>query len=213
MDMPDDMYRWICRHMHGSTKGLPMTENDENITGSTPGEPQRPLAFWLRAASRAARTQFVQAARAGEDAPDAASEAIDARIAGAVSPADYATTTATLETIARELGWDESAPWAAHGHHGHEGHRRHGGHDGHRGHGGRGFGRGFRHGFGSGFGSGFSAGFEDGAARCEDAGARTRFGHGGHCDHFGHGDHGFGHGDHGFGPRFRHGFGSGYAAG
>ncbi|MGZ0712349.1 MarR family winged helix-turn-helix transcriptional regulator (plasmid) [Coraliomargarita sp. W4R53] len=35
---------------------------------------------------------------------------IRSRVAGAVSPEDYATTVASLEAIARELGWDESEP-------------------------------------------------------------------------------------------------------
>jgi hypothetical protein len=36
---------------------------------------------------------------------------IRSRVAGAVSPEDYATTLATLEAIARELGWDENDPF------------------------------------------------------------------------------------------------------
>lgn len=36
---------------------------------------------------------------------------IRSRVAGAVSPEDYATTMASLEAIARELGWDESDPF------------------------------------------------------------------------------------------------------
>ncbi|MCT9819593.1 hypothetical protein N3K63_04755 [Microbacterium sp. W1N] len=35
---------------------------------------------------------------------------IRTRVAGAVSPEDFATTLASLEAIARELGWDESQP-------------------------------------------------------------------------------------------------------
>jgi hypothetical protein len=54
--------------------------------------------------------------------------ALRERVAGAVSAEDFATTLATLEAVARELGWDESQPMP-------RGHR-----------GGRGFGR--RHGFG-----------------------------------------------------------------
>lgn len=37
-------------------------------------------------------------------------EGIRSRVAGAVSPEDFATTLASLEAIARELGWDENAP-------------------------------------------------------------------------------------------------------
>jgi hypothetical protein len=61
--------------------------------------------------------------------------AVRARVAGAVSPEDFATTMASLESIARELGWDENTPprrgfgrrggrhehgrSCRHGHHGH----------------------------------------------------------------------------------------------
>lgn len=61
------------------------------------------------------------------------------RVSGAVSPEDYATTVASLEAIARELGWDESA---------HAGR-------------GRGFGPGFRPEFGPGL-RGFGRGSERG---------------------------------------------------
>lgn len=65
---------------------------------------------------------------------------------GGISDEDYATTMATLESMARNLGWDESeAPDEARGHDGHHGHhgRGHGhghghghgrGHKGHQGH-------------------------------------------------------------------------------
>ncbi|QEO16173.1 hypothetical protein FLP10_09430 [Agromyces intestinalis] len=80
---------------------------------------------------------------AGREARDRLLERVTglrARVAGAVSPEDFATTLATLEAIARELGWDESQPMP-------RGRR-----------GGRGFGRrgfGHRHGFGHGHGHGF----------------------------------------------------------
>lgn len=53
---------------------------------------------------------------------------IRSRIAGAVPAEDYATTLATLEAIARELGWDEQADrtWRAERRHGHRGHGAHG---------------------------------------------------------------------------------------
>lgn len=50
---------------------------------------------------------------AGRDALDRLTEQVGqvrSRVAGAVSAEDYATTVATLEAIARELGWDESQP-------------------------------------------------------------------------------------------------------
>lgn len=64
-------------------------------------------------------------------------DGIRSRVSGAVSPEDFATTLASLEAIARELGWDETtaAPWPGFG---------------------RGFGRGFRPRFGPGpFGDDF----------------------------------------------------------
>ncbi|MCX6502934.1 MAG: hypothetical protein NT132_11125 [Microbacterium sp.] len=171
-----------------------MTENTENTEN---GAAERRLHFWLRAASRAVRTQFAQAARGGADNPAAVAADIDARITAAVSPEDYATTAASLESIARELGWDESAPGA--GEHG------------------RGFGRGF--GFGPGFGpgvgfgpgfGGFGPGFRPDRDADTDADERghghgRRFGRGfapqggmppfgGHRGHRGHrGGRGFGH--------------------
>jgi len=109
-------------------------------------------------------------------------DGVRSRVAGAVPPEDYATTVASLEAIARELGWseDERAPWM--------GFRRGFGR-------GRGFGPGFgprpfgfdpehRHAFGPGFGPGFRPGFgPEGAERW------------GHHAHHEHGDfHGRGHG-------------------
>lgn len=143
-------------------------------------------------------------------------EGIRSRVAGAVSPEDFATTMASLETIARELGWDENAP------------RAH---------------RGFRRGFGPGFGSwrgrgqfagraGFGPWSRDGQP--EPADGEIRDGHG-HNRHRGFGPgfgprgprpagapedgfdpagahaqcgHGHGHG-HGFGPGHGHGHGFG----
>ncbi|UOE43286.1 MarR family winged helix-turn-helix transcriptional regulator [Agromyces larvae] len=80
-----------------------------------------------------------------------------ARVAGAVSPEDFATTLATLEAIARELGWDESQPMP-------RGRR-----------GGRGFGRRFAHGFGHGR-RGFP-GFAPGAGPEHDGYGHERGGH------------------------------------
>jgi len=74
-------------------------------------------------------------------------DGIRSRVAGSVSPEDFATTLASLEAIARELGWDENAqmPRSRFS----------------RGFGpGSGFGRGFGGGFGPGFGRGFGRGFD-----------------------------------------------------
>ncbi len=59
-------------------------------------------------------------------------EGIRARVSGAVSPDDFATTMDSLEAIARELGWEEGMRMPR-----------------------RGFGRRFGHGFGHGHGHGF----------------------------------------------------------
>ena len=88
------------------------------------------------------------------------------RVTGAVSPEGYATTMASLEAIARELGWDETA---------HAGRGRHGF--------GGGFGPGFRPGFGPGF-RGFGRGERDGGFGPGFGGERG----------FGHGHRGFGPG-------------------
>lgn len=88
-------------------------------------------------------------------------QSVRAKVAGAVSPDAFATTTASLEAIARELGWDESARPPR----------------GRRGHGPR-FGAGFRPGFGPvpfGPGGRFDA-FDDEHAAWIDAAARHGFG-------------------------------------
>lgn len=124
-------------------------------------------------------------------------DGIRAKVAGAVSPEDYATTLASLQAIARELGWDESQPMPRSPR--------------------RGFGRGFRPGFGFGPGSGFGPGFHPGAGFGPRFGrgfaARAGFGpHAGPEHHTGLGpdagsEHGFGPG---FGPGRRHGHEHGF---
>ena len=79
-------------------------------------------------------------------------DGIRERVSGAVSPEDYATMTASLEAIARELGWDENEQMPRFGRHG-----RHGFEPGFRR--GRGFGPGLRPGFGPEFGGEFGPGF------------------------------------------------------
>ena len=53
--------------------------------------------------------------RAAKERLGAIVDGIRSRVAGAVSPEDFATTLASLEAIARELGWDENErmPWTA----------------------------------------------------------------------------------------------------
>ena len=129
-------------------------------------------------------------------------EGIRARVAGAVSPEDFATTLASLEAIARELGWDEndSTSWPGFG----------GGFGPGRGFG-RGWGRGFRPGFGPGafghdihhdFGPnlhrGFRPGFGPGGGPTGMPGTDAHFAHHGHgdCHQGGHQRHDH-HGHHG----------------
>ena len=94
--------------------------------------------------------------RAARERLGAAVDGIRSRIAGAVSPEDYATTLASLEAMARELGWEEGQRMP-------------------RGGFGRGFGSG--RGFGRGFGPGFGPASVPGSGRASVPGsgrARTR---------------------------------------
>lgn len=109
-------------------------------------------------------------------------DGLRSRVAGAVSPDDFAITMTALEAIARELGWDEESRLPRHGF-------------GPRGR--RGFGPGFRPGFGPGraFGPGDDSGFAPGE------GGGFRPGHGdGRGRVFPHDGERGGH-PHGFGPR------------
>lgn len=132
-------------------------------------------------------------------------DGIRRHVAESVPPEDFATTLASLEAIARELGWDEAAP-----------RHEHGGFFGPRADRGRGFG--FRPGFGPGFpgGPGFGPGFPGGPGfdprrawawgRDEEDGCRGHGdgGHGhGHGEHNHHGHHAH-HGHHGEHHRDRH---------
>ncbi|WP_298861361.1 hypothetical protein [uncultured Microbacterium sp.] len=139
---------------------------------------------------------WVQRTRDGWELTDAGtlakqrlSTAVDelrARVAGAVSPEEYATMTASLEKIAREFGWAEGKPLPRRERRGH----RHG--FGGRGHG-HAFGRRGHHGFRR---DGFERdrferdGFErDGFERDRGYGLHGDHGHEGHRDHGFH-DHG-----------------------
>ncbi len=111
--------------------------------------------------------------RAAKERLDGLVDGIRQRVAGAVSPEDFAVTLASLEAIATELGGVDDLPRGRrrHGHHGHHGHRRRFGdaagvghpHDDgpHHGHGfgphrGHGAGRRHGHGFGPHRGHGFA---------------------------------------------------------
>jgi len=106
---------------------------------------------------------------------------IRARVAGAVSPEEYATMTASLEKIAREFGWAEGRRLPRH--EGRFGHRHHRGH------------RGFGHGF---HGEHFHHGFHG-----------EHFGHGSQGERFEGFGPGEGPGEQPHGERFRHGEGLG----
>lgn len=119
-------------------------------------------------------------------------DGIRARVSGAVSPDDYATTMASLETIAREFGWDEEMRMP---------HRR-GRRFGHR----PGFGPGAHHGFGpaQGFGPG-DEGHRGGPRRFGREFSREE-----HC----HGEHRRGHHGHRRAERaYERGFDAGFARG
>ena len=53
--------------------------------------------------------------RAAQERLSGLVDGIREKVAGAVSPEDFATMTASLEAIARELGWDETTPWPGRG--------------------------------------------------------------------------------------------------
>jgi hypothetical protein len=138
--------------------------------------------------------------RAAKERLSSIVDGIRSRVAGAVSPEDFATTMASLEAIARELGWDESEPMPGFG----------------RGFGrdfGRGFGPGFGRSFGPGFGRGFGRGFRPDHfagegygphgtnpwhgrdARCSDGHGAHHHGAHSHDAHSHDGHHGRGRGD------------------
>ncbi|WOQ70653.1 hypothetical protein RYJ27_05510 [Microbacterium limosum] len=129
------------------------------------------------------------------------------RVSGAVSPEDYATTIATLQAMARELGGDQKDDLYSGLGFGRFGRGRHGRPFG------PGFGPGFRPGFGRAFGPGFRPGFgpafdaDDDARHCDDG--RD---HGSHRNGHRHGKHRHGkhrHGEH----AYERGFDAGFARG
>jgi hypothetical protein len=91
-------------------------------------------------------------------------DGIRSRVAGAVPPEDYATTMASLEAIARELGWEEGQRMPR-----------------------RGFGRGREFAPGAGFGPGFR-----GAHHCHPHHEHGSHAHGAHHGSHGHGGRGHG---------------------
>lgn len=81
--------------MYSEDHDTPQSHDDRG-DAATP----RPLRFWLKTVARL----IAQESATADDAGD-----IRSRIADAVPAEDYATTVATLEAIARELGWDGEA--------------------------------------------------------------------------------------------------------
>ena len=142
-------------------------------------------SFTLTDDGRAAKARLSEAA-----------DAVRVKVAGAVSPEDFATTVASLEAIARSLGWDENEQMPRG--------RRHG-------FGRRGFGPGFHHGFGPRFvpgGHGFEGHEGDGhEGPAGDGHGAPEFGRDcghGHAGHYGHGHPGHaGHRAHGGHPGHR----------
>ncbi|WP_431864734.1 MarR family winged helix-turn-helix transcriptional regulator [Microbacterium paraoxydans] len=164
--------------------------------------------------------------RAAKERLGAAVDGIRAKVAGAVSDEEMATTLAALEKIARAFGWDEETPLPRKQRSGFGFGPRHGFG---RGHGfGPGHGFGHEHGFdrGHGFGPGHGFGHEHGFDRGhgfdrhngdEEGGYRGRGHHDGHA----HRDHGHAHRGHGHGHRaqrmaeraFERGFDAGFRHG
>lgn len=150
--------------------------NDEHLAAKLQAKPD--LAHHLAECGWVEGTPptLTAAGRAGLERLTEQVSALRARVAGAVTPEDFATTLATLEAVARELGWDESQPMPR-GHRGGRGFgRRH-----------RGFGRFGEHGHGGPFGH--RAPF-DRDEHCDDREHRGHPGHPGHPGHGGHGEHG-----------------------
>lgn len=130
-------------------------------------------------------------------------DGIRAKVSGAVTDEDFATTVASLEAIARGLGWDENERLP-------RGLRGFGPGMGRRGFGRPGFGP-FRHGFGPGFGPAFGPGDEpDGHHRFGPRGFATP-GHPGCDDHRGHGHHR--HGERHAQRAYERGFDAGFSRG
>lgn len=142
---------------------------------------------------------------------------IRSEVAGATSPEDYATTIATLEAIARQLGWNEADTRGAGGFGRWARGPRFG--PGPRG----GFGPGGGFGLGGGFGPGFGPGFGRGPRHAGhgrgdhpgcDRHGHTEHGHGGRHAHPGHPrHHGHGHGRRRAERAYERGFEAGYSRG
>jgi hypothetical protein len=158
----------ILNVLDGSVDAPPLTARIQR------GKKLRPLIDrgWVEEADGSWR--LTDAGREAKARLSTVVDGIRARVAGAVEPDAFAITLASLEAIARELGWDETQPMPF----------------GPRGSGRRG--RGFGPGFGREFGPGFRRGFGPGFRSDEPA----------PVDGYGPGGLGRGFGPHRFGPGF-----------
>ena len=139
--------------------------------------------------------------RAAKQRLGAIADELRARVSGAVPPEDFATTMASLEAIARGLGWDEQT-WAEGGRGFGRGRRGRRARFGGFGPGsGRGFGPGFRHGLPPAFGPGHAHGWHENGC------------HGAHAHAHEHGAHAHRHGSHDAEHAYERGFDAGYARG
>jgi len=86
---------------------------------------------WISATDSDSGWELTPDGRAAQERLGEAVSRIRAEVAGAVAPEDFATTMASLEAIARKLGWDESHPHPR-GRRGHGRGRLHGWRHGHR---------------------------------------------------------------------------------
>lgn len=126
-------------------------ENTTDNTSSAPDTTERlPLGFWMRLVRVHLRAALHEEFE--REAGDRAElrERLQARVRNALDPEEYDALVASLQKVARELGWDGSERMP-----------RGRGHGFGPGHGfGRGAGRGFGRGAGRGFGPGFRGGFD-----------------------------------------------------
>ncbi|MFT4214837.1 MAG: hypothetical protein QM622_08690 [Microbacterium sp.] len=155
---------------------LNLLDDAPERAGRVPGHKLRRLAERGWIAETDGAWTLTEAGRAAKERLAHVADGIRARVSGTVSDEDFATTMATLEAIAHELGWDPSERMP------------------------RSFAPGSRRGFGRGFGPGHREDFGPGEdSTPHDRGFRGGFG--GHRPHFGAG---FGaasdHRGHAFGP-------------
>lgn len=159
---------------------------DKDTTQNEQAADERSVLYWLRALGFTAARDVMHRVHEGDQRSwsDIADE-VSAKLAASVSSEDYATTRASLEAMARALGWTEDAagrpgfgrgrgfgrgfgpgrgfaPWGFGPGHGFGPHAHHG----HHGHGG---GKGKERAYERGFAAGFAAGRAESGERPSDA--------------------------------------------